>query len=108
MKLKLPKIKIAPIIFSLKYIYLIILIMIIGVLTLLGYFLYNNLYQTIAQSKEIILLKQEVAPDTIDLKKVNEALAAIEAKTSKKNISWSEIKNPFAITFKVELAPPTN
>ena len=60
--------------------------MIIGVLTLLGYFLYNNLYQTIAQSKEIILLKQEVAPDTIDLKKVNEALAAIEAKTSKKNI----------------------
>lgn len=71
------------------------IILIMGVLITLGLFLYKNFYQTITQSEEIILLKQEVAPDTINMKKVEAILKALEEKTTTTNIIWQEIKNPF-------------
>ena len=65
-------------------------------LTLLGLFLYKNLYQTIIQSKEVILLRQEVAPDIINISKVESILNSLDKKTkSTESINWLEIKNHF-------------
>ncbi|OGY43135.1 MAG: hypothetical protein A3J62_03485 [Candidatus Buchananbacteria bacterium RIFCSPHIGHO2_02_FULL_38_8] len=96
MKLKLTKIKFFRIIFSLRNTYILIIIAILLALSWVVYFLYKNIYQTITQSEEIILLKQEVAPDTINMAKVNAVLESINKKTtSTESIEWEKIKNPF-------------
>lgn len=97
MKLKLPKIKFSYAFLSLKYISLIIIVIIIGFVAILGHFLYTNFYQTIAQSQEVILLKQEVAPDTIDIKRVERVLKALDEKTTATpTLNLQEVKNPFS------------
>src|SRR3989338_4517358 len=95
-KLKLPKIKISQSFFSPIYIYIIIFGLTFATIAVLSWFLYRNLYQTITQSEQIILLKQEVAPDTIDIKTVEEVLNALDQKTDPADgIDWQKIKNPF-------------
>jgi len=96
MKLKLPKIKISQSFFSPIYIYIIIFGLTFATIAVLSWFLYRNLYQTITQSEQIILLKQEVAPDTIDIKTVEEVLKALDQKTAPADgIDWQKIKNLF-------------
>lgn len=73
------------------------IIALLGLAGLLGMFLYQNLYQTITQSEEIVILKQEIAPDTINVKKVEELIDRIEQKKAgQEDIDWSQIKNSFA------------
>lgn len=99
MKFKLPKIRIFSILFSLKYLYVLILLLLIGLSGILGLFLYKNLYQTIAQTEEIMILRQEVAPDIIDMKRVEAILESLNKKTTTtEEINWQEIKNPFYFT----------
>ncbi|OGY45457.1 MAG: hypothetical protein A2744_02100 [Candidatus Buchananbacteria bacterium RIFCSPHIGHO2_01_FULL_44_11] len=107
LKLQISKFKIFGLIIKLvKYLYLIVILIALGALAILGLFLYKNLYVTITQSEEIILLKQEVAPDTIDRTKVNTVLSALEKKsTSADNIDWSQVKNPF--NFSVQTPAPS-
>lgn len=110
MKLKLPKIKKIKIfraLFSLKYFYVLVIILIIGVSGILGWFLYKNFYQTIAQTEEIILLKQEVAPDTINMGKVDSVLKFLDKKIkSTSTINWLKIRNPFISSPKSQPTPP--
>ncbi len=81
--------------------------MIITVLLVLGFFLYGNIYQTITQSEQIIILKQEVAPDIVNMKKFNDVLQKITKKTSLKEIDWKKINNPFLVpAAEVEIAVP--
>jgi len=64
----------------------------------LSWFLYNNLYQTIAQTEQIIVLRAEVSPYSIDIKQFNTILETLEKKTSPEKteeINWAKIKNPF-------------
>lgn len=98
MKLKLPKLKIIHALNSLKYLYIVTLIIIIGFIAVLGYFLYKNFYQTITQAEEIILLKKEVAPEAIDTNKVDRVLEALEQKTTTTPsvVNLGDLKNPFA------------
>ena len=101
MKLKLPKVKASKVLFSLRYFYIIIFILLAGSLVILGNFLYANFYQTISQSEEIILLKQEVAPDIIDTKKVETVLDQINKKPLRsEEINFDEIFDPFEKTSK--------
>lgn len=58
------------------------------ILTLLSLFLYKNFYQTIIQTKEIMILRKKVAVETINLDKFN----AIMNKLTEK-ISPHELKN---------------
>lgn len=96
MKLKLPKIKASKILFSLRYFYVLIFILLAGSLVILGNFLYTNFYQTISQSEEIVLLKQEVAPDIIDTKKVEAVLGQINKKPlQSEGINLDEVSDPF-------------
>lgn len=94
MTAKLPKLKLKnP--FSLKHFYLVAAILVIAVLIALGVFIYQYFYQTITQAKEIILLKSQVAPETINLDEVNKILGLLDKKITSDNINWPEIKNPF-------------
>ena len=62
----------------------------------LGVFLYFNLYQTITQADQIILLRREVAPETVDTKKVEAVCTAIDQKTSgKSTVDWNTLPDPF-------------
>lgn len=99
MKFKMPKIKILKVLLSSKLLYGLIIILVIAILSVLIFFLYKNFYQTITQSEQIILLKKEVAPDTIDMKRVGQVLDLLDKKTTTTEaIIYSEIKNPFDIT----------
>lgn len=106
MKLKLPKIKIFHILHSLKYFYWLIIVLIIGASVGLGWFLYKNLYQTIASSEQIILLKQDVAPDTINIAKVEAVLEAMDKKVTADPIDWESATNPFGTDSSQPTPPP--
>jgi flagellar basal body-associated protein FliL len=98
LKLKMPKVK-TKLTFSWIYIYILIIIMISAIIIILGWFLYKHFYQTVTQSKQIDFLRHEVAPDTINLEKVNKVLQLLNEKTNlEKTINWPEIKNPFNTT----------
>jgi hypothetical protein len=87
MKFKLPKIKKIKFTFSLKYFYAIFILLIIGASAILILFLYKNFYVTIAQTEQIILLKKEVAPDFIDIDRVNKVLNALAEKATTPEIT---------------------
>jgi hypothetical protein len=89
-KIRIPKLKFSP-----KYLYALSAITIITVLLALGIFLYKNLYQSITQSEQIIVLKQEVAPDIIDMNKFNNVLDKLSEKINPEKIEWQHLKNPF-------------
>jgi len=96
MKLKLPTINIAQIIWSIRYSYIIIFLMVIVVCFSLGMFIYNHLYLTITRARTIVILKQEVAPDTISLVKIEAVLEKINQKTAAESgVDWATIKDPF-------------
>lgn len=98
--MKLKKIKINQnIIAYLKYIYLLIVISIIAIALFIFQFLYKNFYQTISQSQEIIILRQEVAPEAINNEKVNAVLSALNKKISQENrTDWKKVKNIFSFS----------
>lgn len=56
-------------------------------------FLYKNFYEVITQSKEIVILREKVAKETINMKKYEEVMNKLEKKTMKRESG--EIKNPF-------------
>lgn len=83
-------------IFSYKHIYIVVYLAGAVALSYMAYFTYQNYYQTITQAEEIAVLRQEVAPDTIDIKKVNQVLEALEKKsTTTAAVISTDIKNPF-------------
>ena len=46
----------------------------------IGFFLYTYFYKTITQSEEIFLLRQEVAPESIDIVQVKKTIDNLEKK----------------------------
>jgi hypothetical protein len=81
---------------SLKYLYLIIFLSIIAIFGAMVWFLYKNFYQTIAQTEAIILLRQEVAPDTVNAKQVEELLTYLDKKNKNFGINPEEITDIFS------------
>ena len=62
----------------------------------LGNFLYQNLYKTIIQSDQIILLKREVAPDTLDPTQIESVLTDLEQKIAPAGApNIAAVQNPF-------------
>ena len=107
MKLKLPTINIAQIIWSIRYSYIIVILMVIVVFFSLGMFIYNHLYLTITRARTIVILKQEVAPDTINLSKIEVVLQKINQKTTAESrVDWATIKDPFGLVASDPAATP--
>ena len=96
MKLKFPRPNIAHIIWSIRYFYILILLMVIVVIFFLGMFIYQNFYLTITRAQTIVILKQEVAPDTINLNKIEAVLGKINQKAAAEGaVDWTTLNDPF-------------
>lgn len=61
------------------------------ILICVSLFLYKNFYQTITQTKEIIILKEKVAADTVNIDKFNIVIDKLTEKNRPK-----ELKNIFS------------
>ena len=72
---------------------LIIIILTLVILVLISLFLYKNFYQTITQTKEILILREKVALDTINLEKFNLIIDKLAKKTAPKQLG--DIISPF-------------
>ena len=56
-------------------------------------FLYKNFYQVITYFEEIIVLREKVAIETVDIKKFNSITEKIKQKTNRRELG--KITNPF-------------
>ena len=93
MKIKFkPKFKITPKRITFWFCFLIIIasLFVFGCVSL---FLYENFYQTITQSKEILILQKEVAIEAINIKKFGDIMEKIKQKTSLREIE--KFSDPF-------------
>lgn len=74
-----------------------IIFIILIILIFVSLFLYKNFYQTITQTKEILLLRQKVAMDTVDMEKFNVIMDRLTKKTMPKELK--NIISPFRWIF---------
>lgn len=51
------------------------------ILIFISLFLYKNFYQTITQGKEVLLLREKVAVDTVNIEKFNAIIDKLAKKT---------------------------
>jgi glycopeptide antibiotics resistance protein len=63
------------------------------VLIFVSIFLYNNFYQAITETKEILVLKDKVALDSINMEKFNSIIDELTKKTTPKKLD--NIASPF-------------
>ncbi len=69
---------------------------ILGVIAILGYsayFLYENFYQVMTESEEIVKLQKSISNENINMKKFNEIVEALERREKKEDIIG--INDPF-------------
>lgn len=59
-----------------------IILITLAILAGLSLFLYKNFYETITQAKKIIILREKVALDTIDMEKFNVIMDKLAKKIS--------------------------
>lgn len=65
--------------------YILTSIITIVFLVCISMFLYKNFYQVITQSKEILLLRQKVVIETVDMDKFEAVIKKVEEKIKNKN-----------------------
>ena len=65
-----------------------IIIITLTILIFVSLFLYKNFYQTITETKEILILREKVAIDTVNMAKFNIIMDKLTAKTKP-----NELKN---------------
>jgi len=70
-----------------------IIIITITILSGVSLFLYKNFYQTITQTNEILILRQKVAIDTVDLAKFNLIIDRLTKKIMAKELK--NVSSPF-------------
>jgi len=63
-----------------------IILIILIILVFISLFLYKNFYQTITQSKEILILQKKVAVDTINMQKFDLIMDRLTKKTAPKEL----------------------
>lgn len=76
-----------------KYIYFLLTITALSCLFWASMFLYDKFYLSITQSKEVVVLKEKVAPETIDINAFENIIKNIKEKTGERNAGISS--NPF-------------
>ena len=78
---------------AISYATILIVFLILGLLGISGYFLYENFYQVITQSEEVSKLQRTISIESIDMKTFESVNKKLEEKKIKKDTST--IKNPF-------------
>lgn len=56
-------------------------------------FLYKNFYEVIIQSKAIVILREKVAKETVNMKKYDEIINKLDKKSLTRQLG--DLKNPF-------------
>ncbi|MBI5731760.1 MAG: hypothetical protein HY982_00165 [Candidatus Magasanikbacteria bacterium] len=64
------------------------------------FFLYQRFYLTLTQAEEIIVLKSQLAVETLDLDLFAKIKKRAEKRRAAPSLDWSKIKNPFSETNK--------
>lgn len=67
---------------------MVIIVITLIILIFVSLFLYKNFYMAITQTKEILILREKVAIDTVNMEKFNIIMAKLADKTK-----FNEIKN---------------
>jgi len=80
---------------SIKVFKVIILVAACGSFIYLGFFVYQFIYRTIAQSDEVILLRRQVALEVVDTKTLETVLDNFQTKKELPKIDWLKVKDPF-------------
>jgi len=70
-----------------------VILITLTILIIVSLFLYKNFYQTITQSKEIIILREKVAIDTVNMEKFNIIINKLTEKTTPQELK--NIISPF-------------
>src|SRR3989339_566940 len=78
-----------------RYFYPITIIIIIIVLGFFMLFLYNNVYQTIAQAEALTDLRKHVSDEQLLKENFEEIIENIEQKKQPTDIDFNNLKNPF-------------
>lgn len=71
----------------------VIIFLTIIILILVSIFLYKNFYQAIVQTKEILILREKVALDAVNLEKFNLIIEKLTKKTAAKELN--NVTDPF-------------
>lgn len=75
------------------YIFIFFIISCLASLFFVYYFLYKNFYLSIIKVDEIVILKDKVAIESLNIVKFNNVIKKINEKTANKD--FEKIKNPF-------------
>jgi len=86
------KIKISPKQITFWF-YFLVIILSLAIFAYTYLFLKNHFYDTITQSKDIIILKEKVASETINVKKFDDIMEKLKQKTTPRQIK--NLNNPF-------------
>lgn len=70
-----------------------IILITLTILIFMSLFLYKNFYQAITQTKEILILREKVTVETVDLEKFNLIINKLGEKTRPRE--FKNVKNPF-------------
>jgi len=89
---QIKKIKITPRKITFWF-YFIVFNLTLIILIFISLFLYKNLYQSITQSKEIIVLREKVVTETVNINKFNQIMDKLTKKTNR--IKLNGINNLF-------------
>lgn len=84
----------APVYRIIRYSYVFTMVLILVVLTILFYFLYNNFYQTLAQTKEVQILRQQVPLESMNNNLYEQVAGRLREKASRATITTTS-SNPF-------------
>ncbi|MDO9399552.1 MAG: hypothetical protein Q7T79_02625 [bacterium] len=76
------------------YLYGLLVIFIIIILSYLSLFLYKNFYQTIIQTKEIPILREKVAKETVNINEFNRVIDKLNQKIILPKIT-TNLNDPF-------------
>lgn len=94
LKIKLNKLKINSFLL-IRYFYPVSIIIILIILGGFLFFLYQNVYQTLAQAKTVTDLKQKVSEERLQKEKFDEIIEKINQKIIPSERNLNNINNPF-------------
>ena len=75
-----------------------IIVLITAIILILGIsanFLYKNFYKTLASTEEIMVLRNQIALEQVNVNLFNQVTKAIENKKAAPKVDWTTFKNPF-------------
>lgn len=75
------------------YFFILFIVFCLASLFFVYYFLYKNFYLSIIKVDEIVILKDKVAIESLNIAKFNNVIKKINEKTANKD--FEKIKNPF-------------